>query len=235
MTRTALALLWLLVAAGQSLAQQDVSNAPVPSPDLSSYATTSAVAGAYAAKNGSGQVTSMASGVAPSTIWSTTARQTMNTSSDVSCFSATGQGPGLTIPANGPYAGNQYQLNCYGVYSTPIANTATLLAKIKWGATTVASVTIPAVGQLTTNFPWTAQANCTVITAGASGTMECLGSLCFSTALTGIAPLCSYILTASPVTIDTTVDSKIDMTAQWSTVAGGQTASTIIGTVVIWY
>lgn len=189
----------------------------------------------YATKNAQGQVGSMAGGVAPSTIWSTRARQTIASTGDVSCFSATGGGPGLTIPANGPYAGNQYLLTCNGVYSVPNLNVATLTAKVKWGATTVASVTVPAVAILTTNYPFMASAQCTIITAGASGSMECFASVCFATALTAIAPLCSYAITASAVTIDTTVSSKIDMTAAWSSVAGGQTASTTVANAIILY
>lgn len=185
--------------------------------------------------NSLGQIPSMANGVAPSTIWSAQARQTIASASDVSCFSATGSGPGLTIPANGPYAGNQYLLTCKGVYSVPNLNVATLTAKIKWGSTTVVSVTAPAIAVLTTNFPFTANASCTVLTSGASGTMECFASLCFSTVLTNIAPLCSFAITSSGVTIDTTVSSKIDMTAAWSSIAGGQTASTIIGNAMILY
>lgn len=185
--------------------------------------------------NGQGQLPSMANGVAPSTIWSATARQTMASASDVSCFSATGNGRGLTIPANGPYAGNQYLLNCIGVYSVPNLNAATVTAKVKWGATTVTSVVVPAIAVLTTNFPFSATASCTIITPGATGTIECVASMCFSAALTAIAPLCSYAITASPVTIDTTTASKIDMTAAWSTVAGGQTASTIISNALILY
>lgn len=188
---------------------------------------------AIATKNASGQIASMASGVSPSTIWSSTARQVMASASDVSCFSATGTGPGLTIPANGPYAGNQYLLNCVGVYSVPNLNAATVTAKVKWGSTTVASVVVPAIAILTTNFPFSATASCTIITSGATGTVECVASMCFSAALTAIAPLCSYAITASPVTIDTTTASKIDMTAAWSTVAGGQTASTIIANAMI--
>lgn len=176
---------------------------------------------------------SMAGGTAPSTIWSTTARQTMATTSDVSCFSATGQGPGLTIPANGGYAGNQYLLTCGGVFTVPNLNASTVTAKVKWGATTVASVTVPAVAVASTNFPFTAQANCTIITTGATGSMECFGSVCFSAALTGIAPLCSFVITASAVTIDTTVNSKIDMTAAWSAITTTQSATTILASAQI--
>lgn len=171
---------------------------------------------------------SMAGGTAPSTIFSTTARQTINSTSDTSCFSATGQGPGLTIPANGGYAGNQYLLTCQGVYTVPNLNASTVSAKVKWGSTTVVSVTVPAVAVTSTNFPFTAQANCTIITAGASGSMECFASVCFSAALTGIAPLCSFAITASAVTIDTTVSSKIDMTAAWSAITTTQSATVIV-------
>lgn len=179
---------------------------------------------------------SMAGGTAPSTIWSTTARQTMATTSDVSCFSATGQGApgGLTIPANGAYIGNQYQLVCNGVYSAPALNAATLSLKLKWASTAVAtSGAVLPTAAVSTNFAFVITATCTVITIGASGSMECVGQACFSAGLVGAALSCGYFLSAAPVTINTTVDSKIDITAAWSSVAGGQTMTTIIGQAMI--
>lgn len=176
---------------------------------------------------------SMAGGTAPSLIWSTTARQTMASTSDTSCFSATGQGPGLTIPANGGYAGNQYLLNCNGFYTVPAANASTITIKIKWGATTVASATVPAVATASTNLPFTATANCTIITIGATGTMECFGSLSFAAGLAGTTVLYTFVTTASAVTIDTTVSSKIDLTAAWSAVPSTQSAVTSIASAMI--
>lgn len=177
---------------------------------------------------------SMAGGTAPSTIWAATARQTMATTSDVSCFSATGQGPGLTIPANGAYAGNQYQLTCNGVYSVPALNAATIVLKTKWASTAVAtSGNILPTAAVATNFAFSAVTTCTVITIGASGTMECFGQVCFSSGLLGAALSCGYFLTPSAQTIDTTVNSKIDITAAWSSVAGSQTATTVFGTAMI--
>lgn len=177
---------------------------------------------------------SMAGGTAPSTIWSTTARQTIASTSDVSCFSATGQGPGLTIPANGAYAGNQYQLNCSGVYSVPALNAATVVFKLKWAATSVAtSGSILPSSAVATNLAFTMQATCTVISIGASGSMECLGQVCFSAGLVGAALSCGYFITPSAQTIDTTAASKIDVTAAWSSVAGGQTATAIVAGALI--
>jgi hypothetical protein len=170
-------------------------------------------------------LTSMGGGTAPSTIYSTTARQTINTTGDTSCFSATGQGPGLTIAANAAYAGNQYLLNCSGVYTVPVANASTITAKIKWGSTTVVSVTIPAVATLSTNLPFMAQANCTIMTIGASGSIECWSQLCFSSGLTGGSLTCTFAITTSAQTIDTTASSKIDMTAAWSAITTTQSAT----------
>lgn len=184
--------------------------------------------------NAQGQLPSMANGIAPSTIFAATASSTINSSSDTSCF-GTGVGSGATIPANGPYAGNTYRLLCRGVYTAPAANLATSTVKIKWGATTVASVTTAALTSSATDLPFSIDVICTIRTAGASGSMICGGSFQYAGALTGLATVFNSLSIASVATINTTVSSKIDATMAINGSLTTQSASGIAGVVEILY
>lgn len=190
---------------------------------------------ASVAPNAQGQLPSMVGGVAPSTILISNAAQSIASTSDVSCFSATITGPGATIPANGPYAGNTYRLICRGVFSTPLTSVGTLTAKIKWGATTVSSVTSATLTASATNLPFYIDVICTIQTSGASGTMSCGGAFNYSAALIGLGPVLNNLTTTSPVTINTTTNSKIDATLAFSSIAGGQTATGTVGTIEVLY
>lgn len=178
--------------------------------------------------NSQGQLPSMIQGVAPSTILISNAAQTINSGSDTSCFSATSVGaPGLnTIPANGPYAGNTYRLLCRGVYTTPALNTSTTTVKIKWGATTVSTVTSAALTVSAVNLPFTIDVLCTIQSPGASGTMSCAGSFQYAAALTGLATVYNSLTIASAATINTTTSSKVDVTFS---ISGSITTQTIVG------
>lgn len=187
--------------------------------------------------NAQGQVPSMVGGVAPSTILISNAAQTIASTSDVSCFSATALGaPGLnTIPANGPYAGNTYHIWCQGTLTTPAITPGTLTVKIKWGATTVVSVTTASLTASATNLPFTLDEICTIQSSGTNGTMSCGGSFSYAAALTGLAFLNNGMTTTSPVTINTTTSSKLDATLAFSTVAGSQTATGTVGLIEVLY
>lgn len=176
---------------------------------------------------------SMAGGTAPSTIFVSTVSSTINTTGDISCF-GTGVGPGRTIGANQAYIGNTYRILCRGVYTTPLANTSTVTAKIKWGATTIVSVTTGALPASATNFPFQVDVICTVRSIGASGSIVCNGGMSYVAALAGLSFLFNSLDTPTAVTIDTTGSSLLDATASWSAVTT-QTASGISGALEILY
>lgn len=204
-------------------------------------ASTFLVAAAYAFAGTPGSLTppvngpmiGMNGGQPPSTTYVSGASQVMATTSDVSFFSSTGAGT-QTIPANGPYAFNSFMLRASGVYTAPTVNTATATIKIKWASTTIASITTNALGQAT-NAPFSFVANCTIqsIATPSASTIVCRGNFSFMTGVLGLSPTANIIQTTSPVTIDTTVNSKLDATLAWSSVAGGQTATGIEGQIEI--
>lgn len=178
---------------------------------------------------------SMASGRAPSTIYVPTAAQTINTTGDTSCFSATGVGPGLTITGGVPYAGNRFRLRCNGIYTTPLANAAAVTMKVKWGATVVASNTTVALTSSLTNMPFYIEETCTIQSSGASGTMVCSGHIDFAVAALNIALLSTSVFTASASTINTTATSKLDITMALSGVVGSPALTVTDGSAEILY
>ena len=175
----------------------------------------------------------MNGGRLPSTIFVSTGSQTNPSTSDQSCFSPTNFVGTQTLPANGVYVGNRYRVLCRGTYSVPLVNTAIVTMRVKWGATTVATASATPVPTAANNYPFWIDVTCTIRGVGGSGSIVCLGTLQFSTVLTALAPIVAPLVTPSPVTIDTTVASKLDLTASWSSTAGGQTATGLDGSIEI--
>lgn len=183
---------------------------------------------------------SMAGGTAGSTIWSPTSTVSIATAAETSCLSASGQGPGQTITPStnpvAPYVGNAFLLQCTGVYSTPIANVATITTKIKWGTVIVASAASSGLQASATNFQWTLTGMCTLITISASAnssTVMCSGTFTYAQGLTGSSVVTTSFQSTSPVSVDTVSAFKPDITMTWSSVAGGQTATSLMGLVQI--
>lgn len=184
---------------------------------------------------------SMAGGTAGSTIWSPTATVSIATAAETSCLSSTGQGPGQTITPStnpvAPYVGNAFLLQCIGVYTTPIANVATITPKIKWGSVTVAGGAATSGLQASaTNFQFTLTGMCTLITISGSAnssTVMCSGTFTYAQGLTGSSIVTTSFQSTSPVSVDTVSAFKPDLTMTWSSVAGGQTATSLMGLVQI--
>lgn len=191
--------------------------------------------------NAQGQIPSMATGVAPSTIWVPIATQSISTATDTSCFSSTGKGPGQTImpAANVPYVGNTFVMLCEGVFTTPAIGTVGAVAKVKWGATTVATATSSGLAaSATNNLQWSMQAKCTLITVSAtpsSSTAMCWGTFTYGQGLTGLSPIVTNFQSASPVNVDTTAAFKIDMTLALASALGTENLTALGGSVQIIY
>lgn len=193
--------------------------------------------------NSLGQLPSMGGGVSPSTLWVTTpaSTQSISSTSDTSCFSSTGKGPGQTITpvANIPYQGNLFVMECEGVYSSPVINTLGIIPKIKWGSVTVAGGSSSSGVQASaSNFQWRLSAKCQVVTVSAtpnSSTVSCWGTFSYAQSVTGSAPVITSFQSASPVTVDTTSPFKIDMTMAWSGSPTTQSATSLAGNLIIFF
>jgi hypothetical protein len=158
--------------------------------------------------------------IAPGTIYISTADATMATTSDVSCF-GTGSGT-QTIPANSVAVGTRFSLSCLGNYTTPAASTAFLTMKLKWGGTTVVNLTTGAMPAPTTKGLFRMQADCTIRSIGASGSIICNGHELNIDALIGANSLTADFSATAPVTVATNASALLDMTIAWSAVTSTQ-------------
>lgn len=122
--------------------------------------------------------------------------------------------PSYSVPANSLVAGSIITIRLAGVYSKQVIP-STITAKIKLGGTTYLTTgAITAIGSLT-NRGWTALATLTIISVGATGTVQADGFVEFSTAAT-TALMVNVANTATQV-IDTTSAQAITVTITWST------------------
>lgn len=177
---------------------------------------------------------SMNGGTTPSVICVTTTNATIASTSDISLFSGTQPtGTTQTIPANGAYAGNTYRILCRGLYTTPLVSAGTATFKVKWGSTVLASVTTATLTASATNFPFELDVLLTIRTTGSTGSIMCTGHVECATALTGVSTVFNNLSIGSVATIDTTVNSVLDATMSFSSIAGSQTASCMTGSIEI--
>lgn len=119
-----------------------------------------------------------------------------------------------TIPAGTLGAGDVVVVRLTGLYGTN-AVPPTLTLKLKLGSTTMlSSGALTTVGAITAG-GWTSDAHFVCQTAGASGTIEAQAFAEFSTAAT--TALTVNIKNSAAITVDTTVDEALTVTAQWGT------------------
>lgn len=120
--------------------------------------------------------------------------------------------------------GKTLRLFVAGVYSTPIASTATITIKVKLGAVTLFTATSSANPGTVTNNSWNANIYVTTQTAGATASFECHGNLVIDLGATpGVADA-----TFSDTNIATvgTVDSTVIQTLQTTiTFSAGSTSN----------
>lgn len=170
---------------------------------------------------------SVNSTVGSANMYTTYGDQTIASTADVNVFNTTASNytGTTTLPANFLTLGKQFTAKGAGIFTTPIANSATASLKIKMASSTsvtVASVTSPALIQSAAGWPYHWEYTCTVRATGATGTLQCDGHFFFATTATGADT--SADLSGSGK-IDTTSSLAISATNAWSTVAGGQSAT----------
>lgn len=125
-----------------------------------------------------------------------------------------------TIPADGLVVGDVLRFLCSGIFSTQTLAVATFTLRVKLGTTDIMTVSGLSVGALAlTNSPWVMTGELHVRSIGGSGSVEGSGSATLGTgAITQIASLVSSV---SPVTIDTTADMQLQISAQMSNLTAG--------------
>lgn len=147
-------------------------------------------------------------------LYTSTGDQTINTTNPTTAHAVACVGT-TTVNANYFSIGSKFQIRGQGVYSTPIGNISTVTITIKYGTTTLATVTTGALPASASNLPFGIWVDCTVRAIGASGTMICNGSFAYDTALTGVVETQNALI-SNAVTVDTTASKVIDTLGSWS-------------------
>jgi len=114
--------------------------------------------------------------------------------------------------------GKTFRIFIAGVYSTPIASTATITIKVKLGALTLFSATSSANPGTVTNNSWNANIYITTQTAGAAAAFECHGNMVIDLGATpGVADATfSDTNTATVGTLDSTAAQTLQTTVAFS-------------------
>lgn len=151
-----------------------------------------------------------------SALFNQTASQTV--SNTVNETSLVGSGVGsLTLAANYLVAGRILRLRMGGVYSTPIASTPSIVVKIKYGSTILATVTTSGLLSGASNLEFDGQVLIICRTTGASGSVVTHGDIQYATGVGGTISVDSLNNAGAATTIDTTSSNALDVTVTWDT------------------
>lgn len=191
----------------------NMSSTTISSATITGQAQLSSIRGSLLATNGSGVIVSTTI-VRSYSLYTSTADQTINTTTPTTAHSSACIGT-TTVNANFFAVGSKFQVRGQGIYSTPLGNVATVTITLKYGTTTLATVTTGSLPASATNLPFGLWIDCTVRAIGASGTMICNGSFFYDTALTGIVETQNALISGA-VTVDTTAAKTIDTLGSWS-------------------
>lgn len=125
-----------------------------------------------------------------------------------------------TLPPEMWFPGRTFELNVFGLFSSAIVVPA-ITGKVKLGSTIIGNTgSITTVGSLT-NSQWSGKLLITVITTGASGTIEVQGYINIQTAAS--AQITLPITNTAVITIDMTTNQTLSLTAQWGAASASNT------------
>ncbi len=127
--------------------------------------------------------------------------------------------PHATIAANDLRLNQVFRVRASGVYGT--TGTPNLTLKLKYGSTVLASTSAVATASGVTNRGWSVDCTVTVVSLGASGSVECQGWATLGTAA-GTAVQQDMENTAA-VTVDTTAAANLQVSAEWGTANASNT------------
>lgn len=132
--------------------------------------------------------------------------------------SIVGTGVGtVTLPANFFVAGKTIRLRIGGVYSTPALSTPSVIVRVKYGSTVIATVTTSALLSGATNLEFDGKVDITCRTPGGVGTVITHGDVIYATGVAGTTAVDPLNNAGATTTIDTTTSNLLDVTIQWDT------------------
>ena len=149
-------------------------------------------------------------------IWSNITIPTANTINNTS-GSDTAFDTQLVINPDVWAVGKHLRIHAAGLYGTIL--TPTITGKIKLaGGSTVTLGNTSAIGLATgaSNLQWRGELHIIVMSVGSSATLEVQGSLFFVPITSGGSEIMLPITNTSLITIDTTVQQTLSLTANWS-------------------
>ena len=147
-------------------------------------------------------------------IFAQTADATVSNTVTETTILASGVGT-KTLPANFFVAGKTIRLRVGGVYSTPALATPSIIIKVKYGSTVIATVTTSALLSGATNLEFDGEVLITCRSTGASGTVMTHGDIEYSTGVAGTIGVDSLNNAGATTTINTTTSNALDVTIQW--------------------
>lgn len=168
----------------------------------------------------------------PGVIFTQTADQTVTNTVTETTILGTGVGT-KTLPANFFAVGKTIRLRVGGVYSTPALATPSLIIKVKYGATVIATVTTTALLSGATNLEFDGEILITCRTTGASGTVMVHGDVEYATGVAGTISVDPLNNAGATTTIDTTASNALDVTVQWDTATSTRIAKSTVSAIEI--
>lgn len=165
-------------------------------------------------------------------IFTQTATKTItNTITETSII---GSGIGTpSLPANFFVVGKTIRLRIGGIYTTPALATPSIVIKVKYGATVIATVTTSSLLSGATNLEFDGEVLITCRTTGATGTVMVHGDIEYSTGLAGTIAVDSLNNAGATTTIDTTGGNLLDVTITWDSATTTRSVSSTITTIEV--
>lgn len=151
----------------------------------------------------------------PSLFTQTADKTVTNTVAETSIV-GTGVGS-LTLPANFFTVGRTIRLRIGGIYSTPAIATPSVVVKVKYGSTVIATKTTTSLLSGASALEFDGEILITCRSTGATGTVMCHGDIEYATGVAGTIAVDPLNNGGATTTIDTTASSLLDVTVTWDT------------------
>lgn len=159
-------------------------------------------------------------------IFTQTADQTVTNTTTETTVLGTGVGT-KTLPANFWVIGKTLRLRVGGVYSTPITG-AVATIRVKYGTTTIATVSTTALLSNATDLEFDGEVTITCRTTGVTGAVITHGDIEYLTGTAGTLAVDPLNNAGSTTTIDTTTSNALDVTVQWDTASASKVVKSTI-------
>lgn len=166
------------------------------------------------------------------TLFTQTADKTVTNTVTETTILGTGVGS-VTLPANFFVAGKTIRLRIGGIYSTPAASTPSLVIKVKYGSTVVATVTTSALVAGASSLEFDTGVDITCRSTGSSGTVMVHGDIEYATGAAGTVLVDPLNNAGATTTINTTTSNALDVTVTWDAATSTRSVKSTVCTVEV--